>query len=303
MTGYTLELIDLDQQRMGYRQFISCWVYQADGLTFIVDPGPCSTSDYLVEALRSRGIKKIDYILLTHIHLDHAGGTAQVLNAYQNARVYCHEIGVKHIIHPEKLWQSSIHVLGELAELYGKPASVPAERIADTKELMARGIQVLPTPGHAPHHVSFLVDDVLFAGEAMGARVDMQSNRPYLRPATPPQFFLDSALGSLQKLLTLSPHPMKIAFAHYGLTSDLVIWCKRAEEQLVRWVDTLRALYRESPDDLKERQFSRLMVIDPLFGQGCFDELPEDIRVRERYFFANTFDGMLGYLQKLSHSP
>jgi glyoxylase-like metal-dependent hydrolase (beta-lactamase superfamily II) len=205
---------------------------------------------------------------------------------------------VKHIIHPEKLWQSSIQLLEELAELYGKPASVPAEHIADTNELMEHGIRVLPTPGHAPHHVSFLVDDILFAGEALGARVGLQSNRPYLRPATPPQFILESALSSLQKLHALNPKPMKIAFAHYGLGSDLAIWCTRAEEQLVRWVDTLRTLYRESPDDLKDRLFSRLMVIDPFFGQGCFEELPEDIRVRERYFFANTFAGMLGYLQK-----
>jgi glyoxylase-like metal-dependent hydrolase (beta-lactamase superfamily II) len=303
MTDYLLELIDLDQQRTGFRQFVSCWVYQADGLTFVVDPGPRFTIDYLVETLKSKGIKKIDYILLTHIHLDHAGGTAQVLDAFQSARVYCHEIGVKHIVNPEKLWQGSVQVLGELAELYGKPTDVPAEHIADTKELMAHGIQVLPTPGHASHHVSFLVDDILFAGETMGARVNLPSKRPYLRPATPPQFIIDIALGSLQKLRSLNPTPMKIAFAHYGLTSDVVIWCKRAQEQLVRWVDTLRALYRESPDDLKERLFSRLMVIDPFFGQGCFDELPEDIRVRERYFFANTFDGMLGFLHDLSRSP
>ncbi len=293
----TLNLIDLDQKREGFREFLSCWVYQGEGLTFLVDPGPHSTINHVLETLREMDIKKVDYILLTHIHLDHGGGTAEVLEAFPDARIFCHEIGVKHLIDPIKLWKGSISVLGEVAHMYGEPSPVPAESMADASELEARGIKAIPTPGHAPHHVSFLAGDILFAGEAIGTRVDMPSGKPYLRPATPPKFILDVALNSLDKLLSLNPEPKLSAFAHYGLTGDTFSWCRRARKQLVVWVETVRALHAESEDDLEERLFTRLMEVDPLYGRGQFEELPKDIAARERSFLANTLSGMLGYIK------
>ncbi len=299
MKEVSLDLVDLNQPKTGYRDFISCWVYQQAGLTFLVDPGPRSTADHLLATLSELEIRQLDFILLTHIHLDHAAATADVLKVFPRAKVYCHEIGVKHLIEPTRLFEGSRQVLGEVAEMYGKPDPVPGDRMAGLDELETRGIKVIPTPGHAPHHVSFLVDDLLFVGEAVGTRAELDSGKPYLRPATPPRFKLDVALESLDRLLALDPEPKFIAFAHYGLASDTFTWCRRAKKQLAVWVETIRQLCEPSEDQLAERLFSRLMEIDPLYGRGRFDELDDDLQVRERGFLDNTLDGMLGYLKTL----
>jgi glyoxylase-like metal-dependent hydrolase (beta-lactamase superfamily II) len=168
--------------------------------------------------------------------------------------------------------------------------------MAEAAELEARGIHVIPTPGHAPHHVSFVMGNVLFAGEAIGTRVDLPSGSPYLRPATPPRFILEVALESLERLLSLEPEPEWTAFAHYGLVRDARIWCRRARKQLPIWVEVVRQLAEESRDGLEERLFARLQEIDPLYGRGRFEELAPDIAAREREFLGNTLSGMLGYI-------
>ena len=297
MTAKTLDLIDLDQKRTGYREFLSCWAYQEDGLTVLVDPGPVSTVEHLFGMLENLEIVEVDYVLLTHIHLDHGGCAAEVLERFNNARLFCHRSAVKHMVSPAALWEGSKKVLADVADMYGQPNPVPREKIADSEELSARGIKVVTTPGHAPHHVSFLINDVLFVGEAVGNRVELPSGKPYLRPSTPPKFVLDVAQSSLKKLLRLEPEPKWIAFAHYGLAGETFRWCRRAQKQLGVWVETIRALYKESDEDLEERFFERLMEIDPLYGRGRFDELAEDIQVREREFLENTLKGMLGHIK------
>ncbi len=298
MTDYKLEVIDLDQKLEGYRLFLSAWVFGGNDLTVVVDPGPSSTIDKVVDGIAAMGIKKVDLILLTHIHLDHGGGVSEMIKAFPDARVFCHESGRKHIIDPQRLWQGSVKVLGRTAEVYGEPGPVRAEcMMTDASELKARGISVIPTPGHAPHHVSFLIDDVLFAGETFGTRVPLASGHLYLRPATPPRFFLNNAIESIDRVLALDKEPLKTIFAHYGSTGDTFAWAGRAREQLVLWVDTIRALYAESEDHLEQRLYDRLMEVDPMYGQGRFAELPADIQKRERGFLANTLDGMLGHIK------
>jgi glyoxylase-like metal-dependent hydrolase (beta-lactamase superfamily II) len=181
--------------------------------------------------------------------------------------------------------------------MYGEPGPVPEHSMISADQIEKLGVKVIPTPGHAAHHVSFLMDDILFAGEAIGTRIEIKSGMPYLRQATPPKFVLDVALESLDRLLALEKEPPWIAFAHYGLSCDTFTWCRRARKQLIVWVETLRALLEESSDNLEERFFKRLMVIDPLYGRGRFDELDDDLKQRERSFLFNTMDGMLEYIQ------
>jgi glyoxylase-like metal-dependent hydrolase (beta-lactamase superfamily II) len=293
-----LYLIDLDQPREGYRKFLSCIVRRDEDFTFIVDPGPRSTIGHLISSLKQLDVRKIDLILLTHIHLDHGGGVAEVIDAFPGAKVFCHEMGVKHITHPARLWKGTQAVLGEVAEMYGRPHPVPASCMIDEVDLGLRDIEVLPTPGHAPHHLSFLHEGVLYAGEAFGTTVPLASGKFYLRPATPPRFFLEQAIESLDMILALEREPRQTVFAHYGAFEGAFYYAVAARDQLVRWVDTVRALVRESNADLEQRLFERLMEIDPLYGQGLFEELDDDIKERERGFLKNTLDGMLGYLKR-----
>ena len=112
--------------------------------------------------------------------------------------------------------------------------------------------------------------DILFAGEAIGTRVELPSGKPYLRPSTPPRFMLDVALESLDTLLALDPEPKYTAFAHYGLTQETFAWCRRARKQLIVWVESIRELCGASEENLEERLFTRLMEVDPLYGRGRF---------------------------------
>jgi glyoxylase-like metal-dependent hydrolase (beta-lactamase superfamily II) len=294
-----LTLIDLDQPREGYRQFLSAWLGQSDGVAFVVDPGPRSTVRHLIERIRGAGVERLDYVLVTHIHLDHAGGSTELLEAFPEARFYCHPAGAKHVVEPTQLWRGSQKVLKEIAGMYGEPRPVPAERIAAAEELERRGFGVIPTPGHAVHHVSFLRDGTLFAGEVFGTRSPMPDGALYMRPATPPRFFLDQLLASIDKLLALPEEPEEIAFAHYGKVPGGFDIARKARAQILRWVEAARELApgaasRERLDDLV---FARLQEIDPLHGQGLFDRLDPDVRARERYFLHNSLDGILGWLE------
>lgn len=290
-------LIDLDQKLPGHRKFLSCWAYTGPECSFVVDPGPRSTIERLIEGVKELGISRLDYILLTHIHLDHAGGVAELLHAFPRARVLCHEKGVKHILDPARLWQGSLQVLGKVAEVYQQPNPVPESSMARVSEVERTGIRVIPTPGHAAHHISFVLGDTLIAGEVIGLRCPVpapHSEHTFLRPGTPPRFFLEKATASIDRLLALDPPPRRILFAHYGADERAVEYLKSGREQLHRWVNLLRELSRHSRDDLDGRAHRRLLEIDPLYA--AFPYLEEDIQEREWFYFRQTLTGMLGYI-------
>src|SRR5690606_16752620 len=139
--------IDLDQPSLeGFRQFISAWLVRGEKGTFLVDPGPLSTIPRLLADLGRLGVKRLDYVLLTHIHIDHAGGAGALLAAYPGARVICHPEGSGHLVNPERLWQGSRKVLGPLAEAYGEIVPVPEQRLGVAEEIDAIGVRVFPTP-------------------------------------------------------------------------------------------------------------------------------------------------------------
>ena len=182
-----LYLIPLDQKMIGFRNFIAAWLYKSDELTFLVDPGPKYSINQLMNILKEINVHQIDYILLTHIHIDHAGGAGVILEHFPQAKVVCHSKAVEHMTSPEKLWQGSLKVLGDIAEAYGEIMPVPANRIGylNRIETNAGNINAIETPGHAVHHLSFQFRQYLFAGEVIGV-VHCMEEGIYTRPATPP---------------------------------------------------------------------------------------------------------------------
>ncbi|MCP4570920.1 MAG: MBL fold metallo-hydrolase [bacterium] len=306
-----LHLIDLDQddpRLPGQRRFISCWVWATKEVSFVVDPGPPSTGEYLLAALDELGIMRLDFILLTHIHLDHAGTTARVLERFPQARVVCHERGRGHLVAPSRLWEGSLSVLREKAQAYGEPEPVPESALADFDEAAARGIETILTPGHAPHHLCFHLGTHLFLGEAAGTYATLgrgcDTPEPYLRPATPPVFKLEVAQESLDRLLALDPPPGQLLFAHHGRhCSDARRVLRDAREQLELWVTTMGEVAGSAgglPAEGVETEFFALVVQalavrDPHFARRSAQAA--DIRVREADFTAQTLRGMLGYLR------
>jgi len=288
--------IDLDQPTLeGFRKFISSWFYRGDGFTVLVDPGPLSTIPTLCKELRRQGVEHIDYVLLTHIHIDHAGGTGALLQEFPEATVFCHPDGIRHMIAPQKLWEGSRKVLGAVAEAYGEIVPVAAERIRFEESIAQTGIRTFLTPGHAQHHCSYLLDDFLFAGEVAGVRYDIPGGI-YMRPATPPRFILDVALDSITRMIVLAPRRM--TFAHYGLVENALDHLRIAHNQLLLWVRGVAETATAVEAERETTFFAWLMERDEHFRN--FDRLPIDIQARERNFFGNTLRGMAEYVDNLS---
>ncbi|HEY3307762.1 MAG TPA: MBL fold metallo-hydrolase [Desulfuromonadaceae bacterium] len=294
MKNNSLLCIDLDQPVLeGFRKFISSWLYRGDGFTLLVDPGPLSTIQHLCSELRWQGVTQLDFVILTHIHIDHAGGTGALLKEFPGAVVICHPEGIRHLIAPEKLWEGSRKVLGTLAEAYGEIVAVPEGQICFEDNIGNTGMRAFLTPGHAQHHCSYLLADLLFAGEVAGVRCDLEDGI-FMRPATPPRFNLKVALESIDKMIALAPRRM--VFAHYGLVESALDHLQIARKQLLLWVrgvaETAGASSRETA------LVGWLLEHDEHYKN--VSRLPNDIQARERYFLGNTLRGMIEYVDALA---
>ena len=285
----SLHLIPLDIIELGYTDFISSWLYTGPEGFFLTDPGPACTIPVLTAALRSRGINELDYILLTHIHMDHAGGIGHLLEEFPNAKVVCHEKAVRHLIDPSGLWEGSRTVIGKVADVYGGILPIPDENIivADRIEF-GGGISVIPAPGHASHHQCFAFRDYLFAGELFGTYVHLQSEL-YLRPATPSRFVLGDYLTSMDRIEKfLRP---KICFAHYGSCEGPADILNSARSQLKLWV----RLIDENGEKELDEIINILLTGDRIFGR--MRKLTPVIQKREFHFARNSISGILSYLR------
>ncbi len=247
----------------------------------------------LLAALEQADIKpgKVDYIILTHIHLDHAGGTGSLLKSLPNATVVAHSRARSHLIDPNKLWEASLSTLGDLALKYGQMEPVPAERIlvADEGMKITLGeeleLEVCLTPGHAVHHLSLFekTSGMLFAGEAAGACINGG-----LRPATPPPFKLEEALASLDKLIILKPE--NICYGHFGCYGDGLKRLKSYREKLLRWHAVVNSQASKGTDP--EEIFSIMRGLDS--DLKYLDTLDKDEYQREFKLVVNSIYGLAG---------
>ena len=296
MMEQNLFCIDLDQPSLpGFRRFISSWCWQSAGFRLLIDPGPLSTIPHLLKELRKAGIEHLDYILLTHIHIDHAGGAGELLKHYPDAQVICHPEGIRHMIDPTKLWQGSLKVLGKTAEAYGEIIPIPAEKIEFAEQIGDTGIRTFLTPGHAQHHCCYLADDLLFAGEVAGVRSEVEQGI-YMRPATPPRFILEVALDSIQRMIDLAPQRM--IFAHYGLVENALTHLNIGKQQLQLWVKGAAATSELKGEERGQAFYDWLIERDENFA--LIDQLPKDMLGREREFIGNSLRGMAEYVAALS---
>jgi glyoxylase-like metal-dependent hydrolase (beta-lactamase superfamily II) len=186
-----LSYIDLQFQGLS-RAIATAVLHGPDGVA-LIDPGPSSTLPALTAALAQRGLKLADVttLLLTHIHLDHAGASGTLVRAHPRLRVYVHERGAPHMIDPAKLLASAARLYGDdMDRLWGEVLPVPADNIvvlrgSEQVESGGRRLEVAYTPGHASHHVSYFSRDldIAFVGDTAGVRIKPDG---YLLPPTPP---------------------------------------------------------------------------------------------------------------------
>ncbi len=221
----------------------------------LVETGSQSSVPQLLASLDGLGVGRNDLagVVVTHIHLDHAGGVGNVADAFPNATIYVHEKGARHLVDPTRLVNSAAMVYGDLLDtLYGRLDATPAERIhvlEDGEDITVGPGHVLTTvdsPGHAKHHLALHDSNsgLLFVGDAVGVRLP---DAGILRPATPPpDFDLDQALDSLAKFA--ARRPTGIALAHYGLVPDPATVCEEAEGTLRRWAEVAERAWNAGDD-------------------------------------------------------
>lgn len=228
----------------------------------VVEPGPQSSVTSVIETLEEIGVKKLDYIFVTHVHLDHGGGAGTLSRKY-GARIVCHERGRKHVINPEKLWRASLEFSSK-SEIYGKPESVEEMKVVTARDgdVFSLGdveVEVLETPGHAPHHLTFLLRDfrMLFTGDSAGMCID-----GVVIPTTPPPFNLDLWRESVRKMISVNPQ--YIAYTHFGMyDADRLL--EGVLETAERWAELVEKA--ESFDEFvktvseKDEQFKRFMEL------------------------------------------
>ncbi len=292
-----LFLITLDPPIPGFDNFISAWLYTGKP-SFLVDVGPAVTVNQLLKALKDLHVSKPDYIFLTHIHFDHAGGIGDVSSHFPDTPIICHQKGISHLCDPNLLWKSTIKVLGKTGEAYGPMKPVLLERIIGAETFSSDAVIPIMTPGHSAHHVSFLAGKYLFAGEAGGVHLSLLTKK-YLRPATPPSFFLDVFLESIDTLIALNPST--ICYGHFGIASNPVEMLKKQKNQLLFWKKIMENEMRNIQDDnFFDMCMARLLKEDPLI-QG-YHAMDEPMKIRETGFLINSIKGFVGYLNKKSNS-
>ncbi len=209
--------------------------FEVDGL--VVDPGPASCLDTLIDRL---GPIEPRALLLTHIHLDHAGATGVLCRRYPDLTVYVHELGAPHLIDPSKLLESAGRLYGDdMWELWGEVAPVPEDRIrvlggGETVE----GFHVAYTPGHASHHVCYLHEDSgdAYVGDVAGVRLP-----PYelvVAPTPPPDIDVEAWLDSIHTVASWSPQ--SLCLTHFGQVTDVAEHLHRIRYALTESADSAR---------------------------------------------------------------
>jgi len=228
--------------------FLTMHIIESEDEYAIIDPGPLRSISYVLGFLRRNNIpmNRIKYVLLTHIHIDHAGGVGELIKRLPNAEVVMHVKGIKHMSDPSLLWEKTKEVLGDLAETYGEIVKIPKSRMVGIsgEEILLLGsteIRVLEAPGHASHHLVYFVENgrLLFSGDAAGIYIEPWK---LMLPTTPKPFNVEKALLSLEKMLSLGP---KIVYLpHYGKNMN----ARRHLESYMELVMRLENVIRENID-------------------------------------------------------
>ncbi len=248
------DVFQIDTRMAGYEGITAGFLIRGDR-PCLVETGTGPSAPIVRAALASLGVGPADLatIVVTHIHLDHAGGTGDMAEMFPAAEVVVHELGARHLADPTRLMASARMVYGdELDALFGRLAPTPPERIRTVEQTGVidlgggRRLDSHYSPGHARHHVG-LVDSVsgdLYVGDAAGVYIPESGD---MRPATPPpDFDLAVALESLQTFAALQP--TRLLFSHFGPVTAVGEALERSAAEINVWVEETRRARKATPD-------------------------------------------------------
>ncbi len=297
------DVITLDLKFQGKTQAIASYLIRHSAGAVLIESGPGSTLPGLQAGLAEYGLTASDvtHVLLTHIHLDHAGAAGWL--ARQGAQIYVHPVGAPHLLNPEKLLASAARIYGDRMQmLWGEFLPVPQSRLtvpADAEEILIGSLRFIPinTPGHAEHHYAYLFEDICFSGDIGGVRIP---GYRYLRvPMPPPELHFGRWRDSLARLR--KERFARLAPTHFGIYDD-PDWQLREVEQGLdmteRWLDEV--MPADPPVEELRRKFT-----DWMNEQGRREGLSAE--VARAYELANppgmSADGLQRYWKKIRMAP
>ena len=292
-----IKIIDLNFQ--GHSQTVAAFLIETSAGPVLLETGPHSMWSNLVRGVNAAGydMSDIRHVLLTHIHLDHAGASWAL--AQQGATVYVHPVGAPHLIDPERLMASARRIYREdMDRLWGDMQAIPEERVKliDHEATVQVGQSVFRawhTPGHAVHHIAWQLDHVLFTGDVGGVKINDVQVVP---PCPPPEFQLEDWLNSLALIRRLNPDMLYLT--HFGPVEDVSTHLDILEATLHDWAGWMKIRWErgDSPETILPE--FRQYVIEQLRRAGA------DEANLVRYETANPVEmnltGLLRYWKKRS---
>ncbi len=228
----SFEIIDTRFQEI--EQSIACHRYE----NVLIDPGPESSLHNVIDAL---GDIVPQAVLLTHVHLDHAGGTGRLVEHYPELQVYIHEDGVRHMVDPSRLIASASRIYGDEMDAWGEVLPIPAEQVHGLKDGdVIHGFKAIHTPGHSGHHMAFLHLETEYAlvGDLVGQMIHPHDLRVISTP--PPEVDIEAWLASLDRLAEHDPMPSTLGLTHFGRVPDVLDAIMNAKLELRRLADLAR---------------------------------------------------------------
>jgi glyoxylase-like metal-dependent hydrolase (beta-lactamase superfamily II) len=228
--------VPIDLRHQGAERIIGSYVLDTTEGPALFDCGPSTCVEVLKDGLRERGLELADvrHLLLSHIHLDHAGAAGVLVREHPALRVHVSELGAPHLIDPTRLEASARRLYGDTFDsLWGELAAVPAESV-DIVGDRVLGLECFPSPGHASHHVCYLAEDgTLYAGDAAGVRI--QPHGAVLPPTPPPDFDLETWNRTIDEIERRSP--ARLALVHFGIADDPDRHLTELRKRLGEWVE------------------------------------------------------------------
>jgi glyoxylase-like metal-dependent hydrolase (beta-lactamase superfamily II) len=237
-------VICLDTKLSGHEGSVAAYLIPYSGGAVLIDAGPGSTQENLKFALANYGLVpgQVTHVLLTHLHLDHAGAAGWL--AGYGAQIYAHPIGIPHLVNPKKLVASARRVYSDkLDELWGAFLPVPVAHLVEVRdeaEIAIGELRItgLYTPGHAEHHVTYVFQDTCFTGDVGGVR---KQESLYVRlPFVPPETHLGKWRNSLERIRQTGCK--RLALAHFGIYEDADVhltFAGRVLDEVEQWLETV----------------------------------------------------------------
>lgn len=223
----------IDVRHLGRPRVIGCWAVG----DVLIDPGPTSCLDTLLKELGGRSPRAL---LLTHIHLDHAGASGSLVERWPELEVHVHELGAPHMVDPSRLLESARRLYGEKMDpWWGEMVPVPEANIrvlSGGERLLDGAFEVIYTPGHASHHVSYLHDGTAFVGDVGGVRITESSLT--IPPTPPPDIDLEAWHESIERLR--AGRPERLAITHFGAYEDVEAQLDDVSARLDEWAELAR---------------------------------------------------------------